>query len=319
MDIQTGVYGNYQKVIDENGKEVLRLVSAGGASSPATATAQYFDVPFDKIPAAELAKIPVGGIISAKVHNFSLPAHMTFLPIYLGGSGASDTIVDGRGVSPSFPFETMTAALAYVLSAFGDRYRVRFIFLGDVDEGNDKIINFGDYDLSLIDVYGGDGLTRPVFNFGVLNSYRAKSVFYNLTLRSHNTRKNVYFQNVPSYVVFTNVAFAQESGYGVYASQSAHVRIDDCVFTGTGEVAVSSDNGGHVWLGGPMEINGSYNACALWATRGGSISIWGSVTGTATGRKYILQRGGYLYATEEQLAVLPGTIAGTCDEFSTIA
>lgn len=313
MNIQTGAYGNWQKTKNANNEWVLRPVG-GGASA-----LRMLDTKLEDADASVLDALPLNQIFAAPVDCVEAndePTLLTAANIYVGGSGAGDNLIDGRGLVPELPFATWGAAISQTVSKNKSAYRL-FIIQDDLEEAS---LNFSN-GYGIVCIRGGNLQRNP------------KIVTQNGVVVGHG------------YAQFRSLDFEVLSNeYSILASEDAFVNVAGCSFKGvdrcvamsTGAAGVFANtsfeiangfsilysvNMGSMALHGAITLNGECEIAGIAVGRSSRVSVFTTDTvfsGEVVGKKYNLNQHSFLTLNGVSQATIPGTLAGTVDTSSQV-
>lgn len=255
MNIQTGIYGNYQKVLDENGQEVLRRTGGGSR------------VDLSAYPTREEVKAYAPQKLTGNLAIHIDPSH----------ANAADTLDEGRGLNVDKPFTTIDAAMNFSKRNYFQSERTKFILHSDITISNR--VHIDALHTPMIEICSDD--TRRTINIvgseAFLDIWYGTVCFHSLNVELDDARS---FLEANSTYGFASVFLgSQFHSAAVDTRVSINGKLQDNSYSG-----VLCSRGGIITL--VRELTGSvtgrkYNA--MWGgriiTRGHIDSIPGSIAG----------------------------------------
>lgn len=232
--------------------------------------------------------------------------------LYIGGTGASDTIIDGRGIYAGFPFETITAALAWGKTQYPAAHLI-FELLGDVDEGDKDIVVSHAAPVAI----GSNNTERPTLRCGRLLFMRTFGKCNNFCISNNTSIVQPALEVRLGFLDISDMRIiAGANTYGLRPWLAKLYASNLSIDCNAASYAIAASYNSALRLYGDIKVNGELSGAVLYASA--QSDIYGaSITGAVTGRKYAVLRQSKIYI-EAGITTIPGTIAGTCDESSMV-
>lgn len=236
--------------------------------------------------------------------------------VYVGGSGAGDSLIDGRGLVPELPFAHLEVAIGQTVMKDRSKYHI-FNIQDDLEEDT----------ISLSNGYG-IAITR-----GANLQRNPKIVMQNSMAVGHGyaVLRNVDFENLSN----GYVAIASEDGF-INAASCIFKGVEQCFAVSLGGCAFLTDttleiiegfsplyatNLGNIALAGSITINGQCSVASVSIARAARLLVADTslnFSGDVVGKKYNLNNHSALILNGVPKDSIPGTLAGVCDTSSQV-
>lgn len=319
MNIQTGAYGNWQKVKLPNGEYVLR---PAGGGSPASSELMMLDTKLEAADASVLDALPMNQIFAAPVECVEIknePTLATTNIIYVGGAGAGDNLIDGRGLVPELPFERLSAAIAATRYSRLINY-CQYVIQGDIDDAA-EVITLDRCNSIFINKAAGLA-TNPIIKCKGVDARSIYAVLSGIDIEASRINDlGALLADTAAYVYYSgNIKSVKR---GVYVSDNSFAQLNNVsisVENAANDIMLWIYTGGTVHLKGKQTYNGVAGAC-FRAHKGARILVHENAVfdGSVTGKKYTLLQGSKLILSNTAgEGVIPGALAGTCDTSSQV-
>lgn len=276
------------------------------------------DVPIDQVDEATLEQLGEGNFITAPIvggvsgSGVSGDPLLSATTIYVGGSGAGDNLIDGRGLVPELPFERLSVAVEHTLKK-NHSYRRDYIIQGDVED--DTIINLDSGYLNIKKAGNLQQKPKIVTNRIFLNIGRVGIYEIDIDTASNIAAANSGYLEISN----CNVKSPSSCVWGVFGGE---LNVINCSLEVTdGSHAILAGICGTVVLSGSLVINGKFAYGAINSDRLSKILFEDTnvtVSGNVDGAKYYATNGSVIKLMGVSGDSLPGTLAGVCDSSSKI-
>ena len=340
VDARTGkLYVDFSLVPDDQMQAiVLAMVQQGGGLAVDRAGKLYVD--FGSMPTEKF---------EAMLKSIRVPVWLTKnLNIYVNSQIGSNTLDEGRGLTPDKPFQTLGSALLYISTTYNLYTYDVFVNLAQGYE-NHSYIEFPSYQTTTGQVYitGPDQEHPEYVKIGrVYLPYNVKYKIKDLTIDPSNaqtfyhgvyvTQGSIDLQNVV--VDISDTVVSAGSLYAICTEDSGKVRIyatnsenikSGCkiviggAMNGTSIVLLAATVGSNIQFSADITIEGDGTVASMvTASSGASVSRTLSsfvnpgrlpivvATGTISGRRYDVSSNGIINSNGGGTDFFPGTVEG---------
>lgn len=243
----------------------------------------------------------------------------TAVNIYVGGSGAGDSLIDGRGLVPELPFETLNMALYYTIGKNLASY-CNFYIQGDLEE---NVLSSGANNSFAINLIKGSGLQNNP-RIILKNTLYFSQGFISTDGIDFEKIENgdVIDVGIRARLHFNSGKIKGNNGV-VTVSNNGNAKFYNASFEmSNGGQLLYVNNFGDVALQGNITLNGECSAAGILGARAARILIADTrltFSGDVVGKKYMMGAYSALILNGIPKDNIPGTLAGVCDESSTVA
>lgn len=311
--------------------DLTLTVAGGGVLGAPWGKRVSGDIPED--PSELIADMPVGSFVvfedlinndpgvnieAIKSDIADLQTKVKAPTIYIGGEGASDELVEGRGLDKTKPFATLTAAYNFVSEEFPNASKVRFLILGDVDNGAERLVikHVGEVHirpeyLNVPDVWH---TIRGIF------AYNGPGLFINhINFESYAGALYILHVANGSFALLQDVNMTFSENNCITCELSTMSIYNTTITSNGGYYGVIPDESSIVFSGACV-MNGNFSGTVLHAKNGAVVKIindgLSTFTGSAVGRKFEVTHASSLIVYGSNDTVLPGSVAGVTDTSS---